>query len=74
MTIKFVVEFEFPLLEERYIAPVVAFAGTVAVMTESEITVNDAMLPLNDTFVTAEKCIPLIVTIVPALPYVGVKL
>src|SRR5207302_1671092 len=54
--------------------PVVAPAGTVARIAVSEVTVNVALTPLNDTDVAPVKLVPLIVTLVPTGPLVGVKL
>ena len=67
-----------PLLTVTVIGPVVAFEGTVAVneVDVAEFTVADA--PLNETAlldsVVPSKFVPLIVTIVPTGPMVGVKL
>ena len=53
------------------ILPVVAPAGTVAVILMSETTVNDvAITPLNFTMVAPVKFVPLIVTSVPTGPEV----
>src|SRR5437660_7792082 len=54
--------------------PVVAPAGTVARIAVSEVTVKVALTPLNDTDVAPLKFVPLIVTLVPTGPLVGVKL
>src|SRR5437660_5102854 len=54
--------------------PVVAPAGTVARIAVSEVTVKVALTPLNDTEVAPVKFVPLIVTLVPTGPLVGVKL
>src|SRR5205807_40164 len=54
--------------------PVVAPAGTVARIAVSEVTVKVALTPLNDTAVAPVKFVPLIVTLVPTGPLVGVKL
>src|SRR5689334_3622795 len=56
------------------IGPVVAVAGTVAEIEVSEMTVNVALTPLNLTAVAPVKFVPVIVTLVPAGPLVGVKL
>jgi hypothetical protein len=53
------------------IRPVVAPAGTVAVILVSESTVNAAGVPANFTFVAPVKPEPLIVTDVPTGPLVG---
>src|SRR5207237_8480505 len=49
-------------------------AGTVARIAVSEVTVKVALTPLNDTDVAPLKFVPLIVTLVPTGPLVGVKL
>ena len=40
----------------------------------SELTVKLAVVPLNATAVAPVKCVPLIVTVAPVAPLVGVKL
>jgi len=54
--------------------PIVAPVGTVAWIAVSEITVKLAALPLNVTAVAPAKFAPLIITLAPTRPYVGVKL
>src|SRR6185503_10485226 len=55
--------------------PVVAAAGTAAWIAVAEVTVKLAALtPLNRTAVAPVKFVPLIVTLVPTGPLVGVKL
>ena len=54
--------------------PVVAPAGTVASIAAAEVTVKLALTPLNVTAVAPVKFVPLIVTLVPTGPLVGVKL
>jgi hypothetical protein len=56
------------------ICPDVALEGTVAVIDEAEATVKLALTPLNFTAVAPVKFVPLIVTVVPTGPLVGVKL
>jgi hypothetical protein len=56
------------------IGPVVAFAGTVAVICDGDLTLNEALTPLKVTFVVPERFVPLMVTDVPVVPLVGVKL
>ena len=56
------------------IFPVVAPAGTVAVIFVSELTVKVAALPLNFTDVAPVRVVPVMVTEVPTAPLVGVKL
>jgi len=53
------------------ILPVLAVAGTVAVIAVSEVTVNTAAAPLNLTAEAAVKPEPVIATEVPTLPWVG---
>jgi hypothetical protein len=48
--------------------------GTVALIDVSLTTVNDASLPLKLTAVAPVKPLPVIVTVVPHGPIVGVKL
>ena len=54
--------------------PVVAPAGTVAWIAVAEVTVKLALTPLNVTDEAPVKLVPLIVTLVPTSPLVGVKL
>ena len=56
------------------IGPVVAPAGTVAWIAVAEFTVKVALTPLNCTAVTPLKLVPLMVTLVPTRPVIGVKL
>src|SRR5947208_6396251 len=56
------------------IVPVVAPVGTVAVICVAELTVNVALVPLNFTAVAPVKAVPVIVTLAPTTPLVGVKL
>jgi hypothetical protein len=53
--------------------PVVAPAGTVAWIAVAEVTVKLALTPLNATAVAPVKFVPLIVTLLPTGPLVGVK-
>jgi len=55
------------------IGPVLAPLGTVAVMDVSEVTENVAATPLNVTVMAPVKCAPVIDTVAPAAPLVGVK-
>jgi hypothetical protein len=58
-----------------WISPVVALLGTVAVISVEEFTVKVvAETPLNLTDVAPVKLLPVIDTIVPTGPEVGVKL
>lgn len=54
--------------------PVVAVAGTAVVICVAELTVNDAVTPLNATAVAPVKLLPAIVTVVPTVPLLGVML
>src|SRR5436190_24181821 len=56
------------------IGPVVAPAGTVAWIAVAEFTVRLAVTPLKRTAVAPLKLVPLIVTLVPTRPLIGVKL
>jgi hypothetical protein len=56
------------------ITPEVAPAGTIAAICVSETTVKFALVPLKVTLVTALKLLPVIVTLVPEGPSVGLKL
>ena len=50
------------------IVPVVAPVGTVAVMLVLELTVNEALVPLNFTAEAEVKFAPVMVTLVPTAP------
>jgi len=63
----------FPAGVVTKIGPVVAPAGTVAVIWLSEFTVNAAAEPLNVTEVAPLKALPAIVTAVPGQPELGVN-
>jgi hypothetical protein len=54
--------------------PVVAPAGTTVAIDVSEATVKLALVPLNVTAVAPVNPVPVIVTLLPAGPLVGVKL
>src|SRR5207302_1236223 len=56
------------------IGPLEAPAGTVAVIVVAELTVKPALVPLNCTTVAPVRFVPLIVTLAPASPLLGVKL
>src|SRR5947207_1601382 len=56
------------------IGPLVAPAGTVAVIAVAEPTVKLALVPLNSTALAPVKLVPLMVTLVPTGPLPGVKL
>jgi hypothetical protein len=55
------------------IGPVVARAGTVAVILVSETTMKVARVPLNLTAEAPVKPVPMMVTDVPAVPLVGLN-
>jgi hypothetical protein len=55
------------------IFPVVAPDGTVAVTEVAVLVVKVAVMPLNFTAVTPVRFVPVIVTLVPTLPLVGVN-
>jgi hypothetical protein len=57
------------------ICPLVAPKGTVAVIEVGELMVNDPALtpPPNFTSVTVDRLVPVIVTLEPTTPLVGVK-
>ena len=56
------------------ILPVVAPVGTLVTIVVLELAVKFAFTPLNVTFVAVLKFEPVMVTVVPTLPDVGVKL
>ena len=56
------------------ILPVVAPSGTPVTIVVFDITVKLALTPLKATFVAPLKLVPVMVTAVPTLPEVGVKL
>ena len=56
------------------IGPVLAAAGTVAWIAVAEMTVKLALTPLKVTPVAPVKFVPLMVTLAPTNPLVGVKL
>ena len=64
-----------PVPEEvvTWIAPVVAPVGTVAVICASVFTVKLAAVPAKFTAVAPVKPLPVMVTVVPTGPFIGVK-
>ena len=74
LTVKLFVLVAVPLGVVTLTSPVVAPTGTVAWMVVSEVTVKVAPNALNVTAVAPVKFVPLIVTLVPTGPLVGVKL
>jgi hypothetical protein len=73
-TVKFVALVAVPPGVVTLSGPVVAAAGTVAVIAVAEVTVNKALVPLNRTRVAPLKFVPVIVTVAPTAPLVGEKL
>jgi hypothetical protein len=74
LTVKFVELVAVPDGVVTVILPVVAPAGTAAVIFVAEFTVNDdAAVPLNFTAVAPERFAPLIVTAVPTGPLAGLN-
>ena len=63
-----------PAAVTTLILPVLAPAGTVALITVDDLTVKAALTPLNRTEVAPVKLVPLIFTLLPAVPLVGLKL
>ena len=75
VTVKLLVLVAVPFAVVTATRPVAALAGTVAVMLVDELTVKlVAATPLKFTLVAPVKLVPVIVTIVPLGPLMGVKL
>src|SRR5256885_13275473 len=74
ITVKLPALFAVPPEVVTLIGPLVAPAGTVAVIAVAELTVKLALVPLNSTALAPVKFVPLIVTLVPTGPLAGVKL
>jgi hypothetical protein len=74
ITVKLLALLAVPAEVMTLIGPLVAPAGTVAVIVLAEFTVKLALVPLNRTAVAPVKLVPLIVTLVPTGPLAGVKL
>ena len=75
VTVKFVALVAVPPGVTTAIGPLVAAAGTDAVIVVAFTTVKLGWLvPLNDTLVAPVRLVPVIVTAVPTVPLVGVKL
>jgi len=74
MTVKLPELLAVPSAVVTLIGPLVAPAGTVAVIAVAEFTAKLALVPLNSTALAPVKLVPLIVTLVPTGPLVGVKL
>jgi hypothetical protein len=74
-TVKLAVLVPVPLAVVTATLPVTAPAGTIAVICVAEFTVKLlAARPPKVTFVAPVKLVPVIVTVVPTVPLVGVKL
>src|SRR5437764_398983 len=74
MTVKLAALLAVPSEVVTLIGPLVAPAGTVAVIAVAEPTVKLALVPLNSTALAPVKLVPLMVTLVPTGPLLGVKL
>jgi hypothetical protein len=74
ITVKLVALIVVPLILEMLILLVVAVAGTVVVICESELIMNVATILLNFTDVTPVKFVPVIMTLEFRAPAVGLKL
>jgi hypothetical protein len=57
-----------------FTSPELAAAGTVALIREDDLTENEALTPLNVTADAPAKLVPLILTVVPTPPLLGLKL
>jgi len=73
VTVKLVALVAVPLGFVTVIGPVVADVGTVVVICVELFTVNVADVPLNATAVEPVKFVPVMTTLVPTEPLVGVK-
>lgn len=73
VTVKSVAEVALPFGVVTTILPVDALVGTVAVMRPELLTVKVAVAPLNVTAVAPVKLVPLICTLVPLGPLLGVN-
>src|SRR5438046_2188491 len=74
ITVKLLALLAVPSEVVTLIGPLVAPAGTVAVIAVAEPTVKLALVPLNSTALAPVKLVPLIVTLAPTGPLPGVKL
>src|SRR5207245_6549495 len=72
-TMKLPVLVAVPACVVTLIVPVVAPPGTVAWIAVAELTTKPAPTPLKATVVAPVKLVPLIATLVPTAPLVGVK-
>jgi len=73
-TVKFELLVAVPPGAVTEIGPVVAPAGTVTIISVSELVKPVALVPLNVTLETPVKLVPVTVTDVPTDPLVGLKL
>ena len=74
ITAKFSLLTAVPATVVTEIVPLVAPAGTIAVIDDDEVALNvRAVVPLNVTLVVVARFVPLTVTLVPTLPEVGEK-
>src|SRR5882762_3725700 len=73
-TVKLLALLAVPAEVVTLMGPLEAPVGTVAVIVVAEPTVKPALAPLNSTAVAPVKLVPLMVTLVPTGPPVGVKL
>ena len=73
-TVKLLALLAVPPAVVTLIVPLEVPAGTVAVIAVAEFTAKLALVPLNRTAVAPMKFAPLIVTLAPTGPLVGVKL
>jgi len=75
ITVKLMALIPTPLAAVTEMGPVLAPAGTVAMIDVAETTLNEvAGVLLNATAVTPSRLVPLMVTVVPTAPVVGVNL
>jgi hypothetical protein len=74
MTVKLLALLAVPAGLMTLIGPLVAPVGTVAVIVVAEFAVKLALVPLNRTAEALVKLVPLMVTVAPGGPLVGVKL
>jgi len=73
VTVKFMPLVAVPVGAEIVIGPVMAVAGTIAVIEVAELIVKFAVTPLKATLVAPVKLVPVTFTLVPAAPLVGEK-
>jgi hypothetical protein len=73
VTVKIATLVAVPPAVVREIVPVVAAVGTVAVTEVAVLVENVAVTPLNLTEVTPVRFVPVMTTLVPTLPLVGVN-